>query len=142
MLHLNMSNPLWIALRSLKSQRNAISRSKILWWFNSRILSLNQNQSLSHVLLLILLLQKDSTWKAPSCTYTAGVQTNGPSYPGVDNEYEFNEFIKLKSRKTTYSASTGDIGDITTGSLFIIFIASQGNVWQCNWTARLRFYDN
>jgi len=85
---------------------------------------------------------KDSTWKAPSCTYTAGVQTNGPSYPGVDNEYEFNEFIKLKSRKTTYSASTGDIGDITTGSLFIIFIASQGNVWQCNWTARLRFYDN
>lgn len=85
---------------------------------------------------------KDETWRSPSVTYAAGVQTNGPNYPGVDNEFEFNHFIKLKSRKSTYSASTGDIGDITTGSLFIIFIGSQDNVWQCNWTSRLRFYDN
>lgn len=85
---------------------------------------------------------RDETWRAPSATYTAGVQTNGPNYPGVDNEFEFNHFIKLGSRKATYSASTGAVSDITTGSLFVFFIATQDNVWQCNWTARLRFYDN
>ena len=85
---------------------------------------------------------KDSTWRAPSATFAAGVQTNGPNFPGVDNEYEFNEFIKLKSRKSTYSASTGAIGDLTTGSLFIYFISTDDNTWQANWTSRLRFYDN
>ena len=86
---------------------------------------------------------KDETWRSPSATYTAGVQTNGPSFPGVDNEFEFNCFVKLKNRKATYNASTGAIGDITTGSLFVYFIAAgTDNAWTCNWTSRLRFYDN
>lgn len=86
---------------------------------------------------------RDKVWRNPSATFTGGVQTNGPSYPGVDDSWEFNEFIKLNSKKVSYKNSTGGISDITTGSLMVFFFcAGTDSAWTCNWSSRLRFYDN
>lgn len=89
---------------------------------------------------------RDKTWHAPSATYTAGVQTNGPSYPGTDEEFDINLFIPLNNLVTHYKSTTDPISvaDINTGGLYMFCIAS-ASVVEASYTAsiavRLRFGD-
>lgn len=86
---------------------------------------------------------RDKTWHSPSVTNTGGVLTN-LSFPSDDDEMEFSEFLKLKSRKTCYKASTGAVGDITTGGLYMFCLISGAadQSWSITTATRLRFYDN
>jgi len=86
---------------------------------------------------------RDWTWYAPPATYTAGVLTNGPSFPGNEGQdYDVNMFVKLKGLGTQYKASTGLIGDITTGALVLVMMSSIDNTWQFQGSIRTRFDDN
>ena len=58
------------------------------------------------------------------------------------NEFLVNIYVKLKGLTTQFKANAGNIGDIASGGLFLLFI-SQGtnNARNCTWTTRLRFKD-
>lgn len=79
----------------------------------------------------------------PAVTYTSGVLTNGPSFPGNDEKpYVFNEFVKLNDLPFRTKASAGTVGDITTGSLGLFFVSQNNvNTFQASVCARLRFQD-
>lgn len=60
------------------------------------------------------------------------------------NRGVFDEFIKLKGLETHYTASTGGIGDITTGALFVVSYGTSpaaGAVFDVSWKTRLRYKD-
>lgn len=82
----------------------------------------------------------------PSCTNEAGVLTNyAPQITtqGDKSEFIFDEFIKLKGLQTMYSASTGLVGDIRTGGLFMVLVCENSTAnYQMRWSARLRYFDN
>lgn len=87
---------------------------------------------------------RDKQWHGPSVTNTAGVQTNGPSFPGQDQEWDINEFIKLKDLTTHYKSSSNPttIADINTGALFVTFVTdSNDSAWAAAVGFRLRFND-
>lgn len=87
---------------------------------------------------------RDMQYYAPSCTNTAGVLTNGPQFPGQDNQqWDVNEFIKLKSLGTHYKSSTNPsvIADIATGALYACFVATVDATWQAGVGFRLRYDD-
>jgi len=87
---------------------------------------------------------RDRQWFAPSVTNTAGVLSNGPNYPGQDQEWDINEFIPLNNLVTHYKSSTNPsvIGDINTGALFVTFVTEQGTAkWAALVGFRLRFDD-
>lgn len=107
---------------------------------NSNMSEINLDQRDRYIIL------RDKMWYAPPCTNTAGVLTNGPSFPGNQLcSFEINEFIKLKGLTTHYKASSNPavIGDINTGALYVYFGTTgvTGN-WAANVSSRLRFYDN
>lgn len=81
----------------------------------------------------------------PSCTYTAGVLTNGPQYPGSDQQNDVNIFIKLKGLLSHFksTANPTTIADITTGALYAAFVLGAGvdSSWQFTGGFRLRFED-
>jgi len=53
-----------------------------------------------------------------------------------------NEFVKLGGLQTHFKASTGAIGDVSTGSYFILLITGNGSdVWNYDVQVRFRFYD-
>jgi len=90
------------------------------------------------------LILRDKQYYAPPCTNTAAVLTNGPSFPAVDQEWDLNEFIKLKGLGTHYKSSSSPttIADISTGALYCFFVASQSDqCWSVNMQFRLRFVD-
>jgi len=87
---------------------------------------------------------RDYTVYAPAVTNTAGVLTNGPAFPGDDEQFDVNLFIKLKGLATHYSASSNPttIADISTGALYCLFIDAVGNaIWQFSGSFRLRYDD-
>lgn len=87
---------------------------------------------------------RDRQWQAPSVTLTAGVQTNGPNFPGMDQEWDINEFIKLNDLTTHYKSSTNPttIADINSGALYMTLVSDQAaGKWQYVVGFRLRFGD-
>jgi len=87
---------------------------------------------------------RDMQYYAPSCTNTAGVLTNGPQFPGQDNQqWDVNEFIKLKGLSTHFKSSTNPsvIADISTGALYACFVASVDSTWNAGVGFRLRYDD-
>lgn len=87
---------------------------------------------------------RDKQWFAPAVTNTAGVLTNGPQYPGDDERWDVNEFIKLNQLVTHFKSSTNPtvIGDINTGALFITFLTNGTTAtWIAKVGFRLRFGD-
>lgn len=92
------------------------------------------------------IILRDRMWHAPSVTFTAGVQTNGPQYPGQDGEWDVNEFIKMKGLGVcNKNAGTGAIGDIATGGLFMFLFNSPSGTdaaYAINWQSRMRYFDN
>lgn len=66
---------------------------------------------------------RDKQWHVPSVTLAVGVQTNGPQYPGMDQEWDINEFIKLKGLTTHFKSSSAPttIADINTGAIYMAF---------------------
>jgi len=84
-------------------------------------------------------------WDAsfPPCntsTATQGVIT------ATNDDYRLNTFIKLKNRETHYRAdsATAVIGDIATGSLFLVGfgqLTAGTEPWNMNISARLRYSD-
>jgi len=80
----------------------------------------------------------------PAQTYTAGVLTNGPAFPGQDQELDVNIFIKLKGLSTHFKSSTAPtaIGDIATGALYVMFVSGgTDSSWNFNGGFRLRYND-
>lgn len=70
---------------------------------------------------------RDMEYYAPPCTYTGGVLTNGPQFPGQDDkQWDVNEFIKLKELATHFksTANPATITDISTGALYAFFVTS------------------
>jgi len=88
---------------------------------------------------------RDKQFYAPSCTNTAGVLTNGPQFPGNDDgQWDINIFIKLKGLGTHYKSSSNPttIADISTGAMYMCFVASQSDsCWSANLQYRLRYED-
>lgn len=78
----------------------------------------------------------------PSVTFNAGVLTN-QAFQETDNQMNIDMFIKLKGLETMFNAgAAGTIADITTGALFVGFIANNNNgLWSCTFGSRLRYYD-
>jgi hypothetical protein len=87
---------------------------------------------------------RDMQYYAPSVTNTAGVLTNGPSFPGQDSQqWDVNEFIKLKGLTTHFKSSTAPtaIGDIATGALYCCFVSGIDSVYTASIGFRLRYGD-
>lgn len=90
------------------------------------------------------LIVRDKQYYAPPVTNTAGVLSNGPSFPSTDQEWDVNEFIKLKGLGTHFKSSSNPtaIADISTGALYCFFVATQSDsCWATNIMWRLRFED-
>lgn len=87
---------------------------------------------------------RDVQYFLPSVSNAAGVLTNGPSYPGSDQESDINIFIKLKGLVTHFKSSSNPatITDIATGALYFC-TADQLNAgaWQWQLGFRLRYDD-
>lgn len=80
----------------------------------------------------------------PAVTYTAGVLTNGPQFPGNDDPFDVNVFIKLKGLGTHYKSSSNPttIADISTGALYAMFVTTgTTDTWTFNGGFRLRYDD-
>lgn len=64
-----------------------------------------------------------------------------------DTQIQFKRFIKLRGLETQYKATSnpGVIGDISTGSLMVLFVANATAVanaaFNAYWTSRLRYSD-
>lgn len=88
---------------------------------------------------------RDMQLYAPPVTYTAGVLTNGPQFPGNDDQqWDINEFIKLRGLITHYKSSSNPttIADIATGALYAYFVCNgSDNTWQFTGGFRLRYGD-
>lgn len=88
---------------------------------------------------------RDMQLYAPPATFTAGVLTNGPQFPGNDDQqWDINEFIKLRGLTTHYKSSSNPttIADISTGALYAYFVANgSDNTWQFSGGFRLRYAD-
>lgn len=87
---------------------------------------------------------RDYECYVPSVTNTAGVLTNGPNFPGMDDSFDVNVFIKLKGLGTHYksTANPTTIADIATGALYAAFVTNgTDSAWQANVGFRLRFND-
>lgn len=75
--------------------------------------------------------------------------SGAPSAAGLDvtlnNLYEINWFVKLRGLETVLKASTGLIGDVTTGALFLLVINNDpvgaSPAWKIELYTRLRFTD-
>lgn len=88
---------------------------------------------------------RDMQFYCPNVTNTAGVLTNGPNFPGDDDQnFDINEFIKLKGLATFYSATAAPttIVEISTGALYACFVATTTDTtWNCAAAFRLRYDD-
>lgn len=88
---------------------------------------------------------RDQEVYLPAVTNTAGVLTNGPSFPETaQKQYEIDWFVPLKGRETIYNGgNTGSGADIVSGSLFVgvTSLVSVVASWNFVFTQRLRFYD-
>lgn len=88
---------------------------------------------------------RDMQLYAPPVTNTAGVLTNGPQFPGNDDQqWDVNEFIKLRGLGTHYKSSSNPctIADIATGALYCFFVTNlSDNTWQFSGNFRLRYRD-
>lgn len=87
---------------------------------------------------------RDMTFFLPSQTYTAAVLTNGPNYPTDSNDYDINEFVKLKGLTTHFKSSTNPtaIADISTGALYACFVSGgTDSAWNTSMGFRLRYND-
>jgi len=90
------------------------------------------------------LILRDYQVFGPSQTYTAGVLTNGPQYPGTDAQHDLNIFIKLKGLGTHYKSTSNPctIADIATGALYACFVAvNADSAWNASLSFRLRYDD-
>lgn len=79
----------------------------------------------------------------PSVSNAAGVLTN-QAFPGMDNVYDVNLFIKMKQLVAHFKSSSNPttIADIATGALYAVFVdENQDSKWQVKWNARLRYSD-
>lgn len=87
---------------------------------------------------------RDLQFYAPPVTNTAGVLTNGPSYPANDQEIDINIFIKLKGLATHYKSTSNPatIADISTGALYAAFVCNTTDSgWGFGGAFRLRYED-
>lgn len=86
---------------------------------------------------------RDMEWFLPPCTNTAGVLTNGPNFPGTDNPFDVNMFIKLRGLGVHFksTAAPTTIANIATGALYACFVATLDSVYVANVGFRLRFDD-
>ncbi|AXF51974.1 MAG: capsid protein [Cressdnaviricota sp.] len=66
------------------------------------------------------------------------------SYAQSPTVSELDWYVPLKGAKTTYSATTGVIGAVATGTLLLVTIGNQAtsDAFQFQCTTRLRFTDN
>lgn len=90
------------------------------------------------------MIVRDVSFYFPPVTNTAGVLTNGPSYPALeDSQFDVNIFIRLKGLVTHFSSSSNPttIADIATGGLYAFFVAGQDSTWQWTGGFRLRYDD-
>lgn len=90
------------------------------------------------------IILRDKQYYAPPCTNTAGVLTNGPSFPSTDQEWDINEFIKLKGLGVHFKSSSSPttVADIATGAVYVMFVSTTSDsCWNVNLLWRTRFYD-
>lgn len=76
----------------------------------------------------------------------AGTQTSGMgSIIDYKNNCNYDEYIKLGKLETHYKNSTGLVGDITTGGIYLLLlgnVAAGSNGYQMQYSIRYRFHDN
>lgn len=90
------------------------------------------------------IILRDVQYFTPAVTNTAGVLTNGPNYPGSDQESDVNIFIKLKGLGTHFNstATPVTIANIATGALYIVvWSVINAASWQFYIGTRLRYDD-
>lgn len=88
---------------------------------------------------------RDLMWNAPPAFGGVGAAaTNADEFLGRPAPNHVRWFVKLRGMETTFTNSTGAIGDITTGSLLLCHIAGDAyvdTVYTSHVSARLRFMD-
>lgn len=72
----------------------------------------------------------------PAVTYTAGALTAGSPTPKT-----FTKFRKFRL-ESIFSGTSGAVGSIATGGIFIAYLSSGVNLTNIQWDARVRFIDN
>lgn len=77
----------------------------------------------------------DNYYTAEALAVSGGALTAGAPCPNFFNIY------KKFNLSTIFSATTANIGAISTGSMFVLAISLATNVSQLSYTARLRFID-
>lgn len=71
-----------------------------------------------------------------------GVITGAVPVTTQDN-FVFNEFIKLKGIETVFNGTGGTISAINTGAIYVLFVgdSASNGAWSFDFQSRLRFYD-
>ena len=96
------------------------------------------------------LVLRDRKVKLPAIGINGAAPASSPNEfidCAQDGGFVFKEYIKLKGLESHYKASSGNVGDIATGS-FIILCSSTADAavgtdaaWEFGYCARLKFYD-
>lgn len=88
---------------------------------------------------------KEYTWVSGDVGVNGGSGGTSGGIKADWNDMKFDWFVKLKGLETVFKASTGTVGDITTGALFLLLINSDSappnNTWVFEYNSRLRFLD-
>lgn len=98
---------------------------------------------------------RDDWFVLPQIGVNGAIPTNSAGYGGLfwndhgldgnQGSYVMNWHINLNRMLTSYKASTGVIGDILVGALYLFFItdesvATADSAWSVNYNCRLKFY--
>lgn len=89
----------------------------------------------------------DMRYSVPQCATGGGFEVSASGVVDYQNkDVNVNRFIRLKGLETCYTTSTNPaaIGDISTGSLYLVVIGTAPAAqapYQLTYSARLRYYD-
>jgi len=79
---------------------------------------MNPNQTGRFVIL------REHFFKIFNVNNVAGLTSSASSFYQQDGHWFVNWYVKLKDLETIYQASTGEIGDITNGALFLVLMSN------------------
>jgi len=91
--------------------------------------------------------QVGATGQPPASFFMANGDSNwnATGTDGNQGAYVMNWHIKLNRMLTSYSDSTGSLGDIVVGALYVVFLTGETQVnetsaWRINFSSRLKYY--
>lgn len=86
---------------------------------------------------------RDYQMNLNACTSNAGGQISNLTMKDNENHsYNIDWYERLPKLETVYNATNGGtVADITTGTLYLLTIATSGTSWEFDYGSRVRYYD-